>query len=307
MTTPTLTSFAAPQGGAQCPSGGRAGTDMQSDAHPDEAVIEINKVSTRFGDHVVHSELDLEVRRAEIFALIGGSGSGKSTLLREMILLQRPDSGSIRVLGVDLQKLGDEQALALRQRLGVMFQHGGLFGSLTVNENVALPLHEHTDLDDVLIDEIAASKLAMAGLRPEVGIQYPSELSGGMMKRASLARALALDPELLFLDEPTAGLDPASAGGVDQLVRELHDLFGLTIVMITHDLDLLWQVADRVAVLAEGKVQGIGSMAELSHMDNPAIRQFFDGPRGRGAQQQEERQADAQPDTRKEKQPSKPR
>ena len=267
---------------------------MQSEAHTDEAVIEISKVSTRFGDHVVHSELDLEVRRGEIFALIGGSGSGKSTLLREMILLQRPDSGSIRVFGVDLQKLGDDEALALRQRWGVMFQHGGLFGSLTVKENVGLPLREHTELEDVLIDEIAAWKLAMTGLKPEVGAQYPSELSGGMMKRASLARALALDPELLFLDEPTAGLDPVSAGGVDELVRKLRDLFGLTIVMITHDLDLLWQVADRVAVLAEGKVQGIGSMAELSHMDNPAIRQFFDGPRGRAAQEQEKQQAELQ-------------
>jgi len=259
---------------------------MQSEAHTDEAVIEISKLSTRFGDHVVHAELDLEVRRAEIFALIGGSGSGKSTLLREMILLERPDSGSIRVLGVDLQKLGDEEAIALRQRWGVMFQHGGLFGSLTVTENIGLPLREHTALDDVLIDEIAASKLAMTGLKPEVGAQYPSELSGGMMKRASLARALALDPELLFLDEPTAGLDPQSAGEVDQLVRQLRDLFGLTIVMITHDLDLLWQVADRAAVLADGKVQGIGSMSELAQMDNPAIRKFFEGPRGRAAQEQ---------------------
>jgi phospholipid/cholesterol/gamma-HCH transport system ATP-binding protein len=267
---------------------------MQSAAHTNEAVIEISKVSTRFGDHVVHSELDLEVRRAEIFAVIGGSGSGKSTLLREMILLHRPDSGSIRVLGVDLQKIGDDEALALRQHWGVMFQHGGLFGSLTVNENVGLPLREHTRLEDVLIDEIAVLKLAMAGLKPEVGAQYPSELSGGMMKRASLARALALDPELLFLDEPTAGLDPDSAGGVDELVRKLRDLYGLTIVMITHDLDLLWKVADRVAVLAEGKVQGIGSMSELSHMDHPAIRKFFDGPRGRTAQERETQQPGAQ-------------
>ena len=260
----------------------------------DDRVIEISKVSTRFGDHVVHSELDLEVRRAEIFALVGGSGSGKSTLLREMILLHRPDSGSIRVLGVDLQTLGDDKALALRQRWGVMFQHGGLFGSLTVNENIGLPLREHTGLKDGLIDEIAAWKLAMTGLAPAVGAQYPAELSGGMMKRASLARALALDPELLFLDEPTAGLDPDSAGGVDELVRKLRDLFGLTIVMITHDLDLLWQVADRVAILGDGKVQGIGSMSELSRMDHPAIRQFFAGPRGRAAQEQEKQQAGAQ-------------
>jgi len=261
---------------------------VQDQAQTQEPVVQVSQLSTRFGEHVVHAGLDLDVRRAEIFALVGGSGSGKSTLLREMILLQRPDAGSIRVLGAELQNLAADEALALRQRWGVMFQHGGLFGSLTASENVGLPLREHTGLDDLLIDEIAASKLALAGLKPEVGAQYPSELSGGMMKRASLARALALDPELLFLDEPTAGLDPESAAGVDQLVRKLRDLFGLTIVMITHDLDLLWQVADRVAVLAEGKVQGSGSMSELSHMDHPAIRAFFDGPRGRAAQEQAE-------------------
>jgi len=160
---------------------------------------------------------------------------------------------------------------------------------LTVKENIGLPLREHTGLDDALIDEIAMAKLAMTGLTAEVGAQYPSELSGGMMKRASLARALALDPEVLFLDEPTAGLDPVSAEGVDDLVLKLRDLFGLTIFMITHDLDLLWQVADRVAVLADGKVQGVGSMTELSRMDTPAIRQFFDGPRGRAAQEQSQR------------------
>ncbi len=275
--------------------------------HADEAVIEISNVSTRFGDHVVHSDISLEVRRKEIFALIGGSGSGKSTLLREMILLQRPDSGSIRVLGADLLKLSDEEALALRQRWGVMFQHGGLFGALTVTENVGLPLREHTTLEDALIDEIAAWKLSMAGLKPEAGAQFPSELSGGMMKRASLARALALDPELLFLDEPTAGLDPDSAAGVDELVLKLRDLFGLTIVMITHDLDLLWQVADRVAVLADGKVQAIGSMAELADNDNPAIRQFFDGARGRAAQPAQERPARPAHDTHMAEAVSKPK
>lgn len=268
--------------------------DVQNNEQTSESVIEINKVSTHFGGHVVHSELDLQVRRAEIFALVGGSGSGKSTLLREMILLHRPDSGSIRVLGVDLHQLGDEGALELRRRWGVMFQHGGLFGSLTVMENVGLPLREHTDLGDALIDDLSAWKLAMSGLTPEVGAQYPPELSGGMMKRASLARALALDPELLFLDEPTAGLDPLSADGVDELVRKLRDLFGLTIVIITHDLDLLWQVADRVAVLADGKVQGVGSMSELSRMDNRAVRQFFDGPRGRAAHEQADRRPEVQ-------------
>jgi phospholipid/cholesterol/gamma-HCH transport system ATP-binding protein len=250
------------------------------------AVIKISNLSTRFGGHVVHDDLELEVRQGEIFAVIGGSGSGKSTLLREMILLHRPDAGSIRVLGVDLQDIEDADALALRLRWGVMFQHGGLFGSLTVMENIGLPLREHRELDDAEVDALAAQKLALTGLDPEVGAQYPSELSGGMMKRASLARALVLDPELLFLDEPTAGLDPESAGEIDQLVRKLRDQGGLTIAMVTHDLDLLWQLADRVAVLAGGRVAGIGSMAELAEIDHPAIRKFFDGPRGRAAQVQ---------------------
>ncbi len=259
---------------------------MQGAPHTDDAVIEMDQVVTRFGDHVVHKGVDLAVRRAEIFAVIGGSGSGKSTLLREMILLQKPTEGTIRVLGTPLENIDDAAALALRQRWGVMFQHGGLFGALTVLENIGLPLREHTDLGDSLIDEIAHWKLSMAGLGPEVAAQYPAELSGGMMKRASLARALALDPELLFLDEPTAGLDPNSAAGVDDLVRSLRDLYGLTIVMITHDLDLLWQVADRVAVLGDGTVQAIGSMPELADSDKPLVRPFFDGPRARSAQRQ---------------------
>ena len=250
------------------------------------AAIEVSNLSTRFGEHVVHDDINLQVQRAEIFAIIGGSGSGKSTLLRELILLHRPDAGSIRVLGVDLHNLAEDaaQAKELKQRWGVMFQHGGLFGALTVKENIGLPLREHTKLTDQLIDEIADWKLDLAGLSREVGAKYPAELSGGMLKRASLARALALDPELLFLDEPTAGLDPVSASGVDELVIKLRDLFGLTIVMVTHDLDTLWQVADRVAVLADGKVQSVGSMAELSQLDNPAVRPFFEGPRARAAQ-----------------------
>ncbi len=250
-----------------------------------ETVIEMRNVSTSFGEHVVHTDISFAINRAEIFAIIGGSGSGKSTLLREMILLQRPNAGSISILGVNLQNINEEDALALRKRWGVMFQHGGLFGALTVKENVGLPLREHTQLSEFLIDEIAALKLTMTGLKLEVSQQYPSELSGGMMKRASLARAMALDPELLFLDEPTAGLDPLSAAGVDELVLQLRDQFGLTIVMITHDLDLLWQVADRVAVLADGKVQAVDSMLALSTSNNPAVRAFFEGPRGHAAQE----------------------
>jgi phospholipid/cholesterol/gamma-HCH transport system ATP-binding protein len=252
-------------------------------AASDDSVIELHQVVTRFGTHVVHDGIDLEVRRAEIFALIGGSGSGKSTLLREMILLHTPDAGTMKVLGQDLLAIDEPRAQALRQRWGVMFQHGGLFGALTVLENIGLPMREHTTLADVLIDDIARWKLAQTGLAPEVGAQHPNELSGGMLKRAALARAMSLDPELLFLDEPTAGLDPESAGGVDTLVRQLRDDFGLTIVMITHDVDLLWQVADRVAVLADGRVLAVGTMAELSKRPEPAIRPYFDGARGRGA------------------------
>jgi len=259
---------------------------MPAAAAQGEPVIEIRGLCTRFGDHVVHADLSLEVRRAEIFALVGGSGSGKSTLLREMILLHRPDSGSIRVLGTDLEAADAAAAQALRLRCGVMFQHGGLFASLDVLENVGLPLREHTRLGDALIDGIAGAKLALSGLPAQAAVQRPAELSGGMLKRASLARALALDPELLFLDEPTAGLDPASADGVDELVLNLRKLFGLTIVMITHDLDLLWQVADRVAVLADGRVQGVGSMIELAAMDLPAVRPYFEGPRARSAEAQ---------------------
>jgi phospholipid/cholesterol/gamma-HCH transport system ATP-binding protein len=249
-----------------------------------ENVIDISQLSTQVGAHVVHRNIDLQVRRAEVFAIIGGSGSGKSTLLRAMILLHQPSAGSVKVLGVDLKDLSREDALGLRLRWGVMFQHGGLFGALTVLENIGLPMREHTKLSDSEIDDVAMAKLELTGLKPEVGAQYPSQLSGGMMKRASLARALALDPELLFLDEPTAGLDPQSAGGVDELVLRLREQSGLTIVMISHDLDLLWQVTDRVAVLGDGTLQAVGSMAELSHMDNPWIKPFFEGARGRAAQ-----------------------
>ncbi len=242
-------------------------------------IVAMRKVCTRFGSHVVHADLDLEIRPGEIFAIAGGSGSGKSVLLREMILLQRPTSGAIELFGEDIAKLSRAEAHALRRRWGVMFQHGGLFSSLTVRENVGLPLREHSTLDDALIDEIADWKLSLTGLPADAGAKAPSELSGGMLKRASLARAISLDPELLFLDEPTSGLDPASSAGVDELILRTHALYGLTIVMVTHDLDLLWQVSDRVAVLGEGRVVAIGSMEELSHDAHPIVQAYFADPR----------------------------
>lgn len=264
-------------------------TQPSSEAKGDDYAVEMHQVFTRFGDKVVHEGLDLQIRRGEIFAIVGGSGSGKSTLLREMILLHTPDSGTVKVLGCDLDGISDEQAASLRQRCGVMFQKGGLFGTLTVSENIGLPLREHSDLDERSINDIAALKLSLSGLEPESAGLYPAELSGGMLKRAALARALALDPELLFLDEPTAGLDPASASGLDALLRHLHELYQPTIVMITHDLDLLWQVTHRVAVLGEGKVLAVGTMEELSQLEHPVIRDYFDGARGRAAQQQSEK------------------
>jgi phospholipid/cholesterol/gamma-HCH transport system ATP-binding protein len=250
-----------------------------------EPVIEISHVQTRFGRAVIHEDVSLTIYRGEILAIVGGSGSGKSTLLREIIMLHRPAGGSIRVFGQEVVDANETDALELRRRWGVMFQYGALFSALTVAENVAVPLREHTDLSESLIQEIAALKIALARLPANAATKYPSELSGGMMKRAALARAIALDPEILFLDEPTAGLDPISAGALDELVKDLKELLGLTVVMVTHDLDSLWRVTDRVAVLGRGTVLGVGSMEELSHAEEPLIREYFHGPRGRAAQE----------------------
>lgn len=252
----------------------------------DEAVIEIRNLHTSYGAAVVHEDVSLAVRKGETFALVGGSGCGKSTLLRAIIMLLRPDSGSIRVFGQEVIGLNDEQALPLRRRWGVMFERGALFSALTVAENVAMVLREHTRLSPRLINEVVALKIALTGLPASAGSKYPSELSGGMRKRAALARAIALDPELLFLDEPTAGLDPFSASGIDELVQSLHQALGLTIMMVTHDLDSLWRVADRVGVLDSGRILGMGTMEELAKAEHPVIREYFYGPRGRAAQEQ---------------------
>ena len=255
--------------------------DTPADTSPDtQAVVQMQGIVTRFGRQVVHQDLDLTVRRGEILAIAGGSGSGKSVLLREMVGLQRPTAGTVRLFGTDLATLDADGWQALRQRWGVMFQKGGLFSALTVRENVGLPLREQRrlqggGLSDGVIDGLASWKLALTGLPADVALKFPDALSGGMLKRASLARALALDPELLILDEPTSGLDPASAAGIGTLILATRQQLGPSIVIISHDVELLWRVPDRVAVLGERKVLAIGSMAELSHHPHPIVAAYF--------------------------------
>jgi phospholipid/cholesterol/gamma-HCH transport system ATP-binding protein len=246
-----------------------------------QPIIQIKHLVTQFGKRIIHDDLQLEIMRGEIIAIIGGSGSGKSTLLREMILLERPASGSIEILGQQILDLSDTQALWLRKVCGVMFQNGALFSSLTVAENIALPLREHTQLSTDFIQEMVALKLALVGLAVEVGAKYPNQLSGGMIKRVAVARALALDPQILFLDEPTAGLDPISASALDALILQLKQLLGLTIVIITHDLDTLWKVTDRVAVLADQRLIAVEPLATLVNFDHPWLQEYFHGERGR--------------------------
>jgi phospholipid/cholesterol/gamma-HCH transport system ATP-binding protein len=259
---------------------------MSIDPKASAPVVEIRNLSTRIGGAVIHADISLTVQRGEVFALAGGSGSGKSMLLREIIMLRRPESGSIHLLGKDVWKIDEREALDLRRRIGVLFQQGALFSALTVAENIAVPLQEHTQLDAAFIREMAAIKLDWVKLPKDSAGKYPSELSGGMLKRVALARAIALDPDVVFLDEPTAGLDPASAAALDDLIRQLQTLLGLTIVMVTHDLDSLWRVADRVGVLGEAKLLALGTMEDLSHSEHPIVREYFQGARGRAAREQ---------------------
>src|SRR5512146_2590431 len=223
-------------------------------------LIEVSHVSTRFGSAVVHNDISLSIRRGEVFAIAGGNGCGKSTLMREILGLLATSAGSIRLFGVDSRQLEEYDGRAIHRRFGVMFQHGALFSSLTLAENVAVPLREHTEMSPRLIRGIVAAKIAMVGLPPDSANKYPNELSGGMRRRAALARAIVMDPELLFLDEPTAGLDPMIAAAFDDLVLSLKNLQGFTVVMITHDLDSLWRIASRVAVLGTGQIFGVGPM-----------------------------------------------
>lgn len=256
---------------------------IRPEAH--EVAISIRGLRNSFGEQVVHEGLDLDVRRGEILGIVGGSGTGKSVLMRSIIGLQEPDEGDIRVFDTRMTDVEDEyDALDLRRRWGVLFQGGALFSTLTVAENIQVPIREfYPHMDPDLRDEIAAYKVAMVGLPPDAGPKYPSELSGGMKKRAGLARALALDPALLFLDEPTAGLDPIGAAAFDTLTRNLQEAMGLTVFLITHDLDTLYAICDRVAVLADKKVIAVGTIDELLATDHPWIQEYFNGPRGRAA------------------------
>jgi phospholipid/cholesterol/gamma-HCH transport system ATP-binding protein len=233
------------------------------------------------GGRLIHDHIGLDIVEGEIFAIVGGSGTGKTTLMHEMIMLRQPDAGVVQLLGRVLATIGRAEKQVLRKQFGVLFQHGALFSSLTVLENVCFPLREHTLLDNELIDKVARVKIMQAGLSADAVSRYPRELSGGMIKRAALARAMALDPKILFLDEPTSGLDPHSASAFDELVLRMKQWFGLTVVMVTHDLDTLWQAADRVAVLGEGRLLGTGDMDSLSRESHPLISLFFEGPRAR--------------------------
>ena len=249
-----------------------------------DAIITVRGLRNSFGDQVIHENLDLDVRRGEILGVVGGSGTGKSVLMRSIIGLQIPDEGEVQVLGENMIGREEDEAKNIRRRWGVLFQNGALFSTLTVAENVEVPIREYFPfINPPLLDEIASYKIAMSGLPANAGPKYPSELSGGMRKRAGLARALALDPELLFLDEPTAGLDPIGAAGFDELIHQLQKRLDLTVFLITHDLDTLWAICDRVAVLADRKVVAVGTIEELLALDHPWIQEYFNGPRGRAA------------------------
>ncbi len=250
-------------------------------ANAPDNIIEVRGARVAFGSHVVFNSLDLDVRRGEILGFVGGSGQGKSVLMRAILGLVPRQGGTIRIFGQDIDKISGEEQKAIEQRFGVLFQMGALFSSLTVLENIQVPMREHYDMSKKLMDELALLKLDMVGLPRLAAGKLPSELSGGMIKRAGLARALAIDPDLLFVDEPTSGLDPIGAAAFDTLIAGLRDTLGLTVYMVTHDLDSLYAVCDRVAVLADKKVIANGPVDELLENDHPWIQEYFKGERGR--------------------------
>ncbi len=266
--------------------------ERQAEGGPaEDIVISLRGLRNQFGTHVVHDKLDLDVRRGEILGVVGGSGTGKSVLLRTIAGLQRPAAGSVTVLGVNVLTADEQTRSALESRWGVMFQDGALFSSLTVRENVEVPMRAIPGLDPAIRAGLADLRISMAGLPYLAGDKYPSELSGGMRKRAGLARALALDPEIVFLDEPTAGLDPIGASAFDELIVRLSKAMGLTVFLVTHDLDTLHAVCDRIAVLAERKVLVTGSMKEMLNVDHPWVHEYFHGQRARAAMVAEQDQA----------------
>lgn len=244
-------------------------------------MIEVRNLSNYLGGEWVHKDINFTVNRREIVAIVGGSGSGKTTLLRSILMLLKPTSGSIKLFGNDIIHCSHAKAIQIMRRWGVTFQHNALFSSLTVLENVTFPLRVFTDLPPKVCEQIGVLKLSLAGLSSDACIKYPAELSGGMQKRAAIARAISLDPELLFLDEPTSGLDPKSAGAFDDLILHLRDTLNLTVVMVTHDLDSLWKVADNVAFLGEGRVIAQLPMTDMVKQQDPAIQTFFCGERGK--------------------------
>jgi phospholipid/cholesterol/gamma-HCH transport system ATP-binding protein len=250
-----------------------------------EAIIEVRQLVNRFGTQTVHQNLDLDLYRGEVLGVVGGSGTGKSVLLRSILGLRHANAGTVRVFGEELLSLPPERRSQLERRFGVLYQRGALFSSLTVTENVALPLIEHANLSRPAAERLAQVKLALVGLPRGAGDKYPTELSGGMIKRAALARALALEPDILFLDEPTAGLDPIGAAAFDQLILTLRDALGLSVFLVTHDLDTLYTICDRVAVLAEKRVLVADRLDVVAATDNPWIHDYFHGPRGRAAEQ----------------------
>ena len=250
-----------------------------------EAVIRVRNLRNQFGPQVVHDDLNLDVWRGEVLGIVGGSGTGKSVLLRTIVGLNKPAAGSIEVLGVDVLNGPEADRRRIEKRWGVAFQDGALFSSLTVLQNVMAPLREHTKLSESLMCALGSLKISLVGL-PQLSCgKFPSELSGGMRKRAALARALALDPEIVFLDEPTAGLDPIGAAAYDELIGELQQALGLTVFMVTHDLDSLYAICDRVAVLAEKRVLVEGPIEDMTKVDHPWVQEYFTGPRARAAQQ----------------------
>ncbi len=264
--------------------------EVPAERTDDDAVIRVRGLGNQFGDQVIHEDLDLTVRRGEILGVVGGSGTGKSVLMRSIIGLQRPTAGEVEVFGQNTVGLDVDEMAEVAKRWGVLFQGGALFSTLTVAENVQVPLREfYPHMRRSLMDQIAAYKVVMTGLPSDAGPKYPAELSGGMKKRAGLARALSLDPQLLFLDEPTAGLDPVGAAAFDDLIGQLQSALELTVFLITHDLDSLYAICDRVAVLAEKRVIAVGTIDELMATGHPWITEYFTGPRGRAAEGTAER------------------